>query len=55
MASSDAHHENDLGCCFTEFDAEIHDARDLVRAIRNRRTVPCEAAAEEALEVLFSR
>jgi predicted metal-dependent phosphoesterase TrpH len=54
MASSDAHHEDHLGCCFTEFDSEIRTTRDLVRAIRNRRSVPCEATAEEALEALFS-
>jgi predicted metal-dependent phosphoesterase TrpH len=38
LGNSDAHHENTLGCCFTEFDAEIHDAASLVRAIRERRT-----------------
>jgi predicted metal-dependent phosphoesterase TrpH len=58
LASSDAHHEDYLGCCFTEFDAEIHGNRDLVMAIRRRRTIPYEAltiSADEGLEEVLSR
>jgi predicted metal-dependent phosphoesterase TrpH len=39
LASSDAHHEDSLGCCFTEFSGEIHTMRDLIAAIRSRRTI----------------
>jgi predicted metal-dependent phosphoesterase TrpH len=42
LGSSDAHHEDNLGCCHTEFDAEIRNIRDLVIAIRQHKTVPCE-------------
>src|SRR6266542_4511710 len=34
LGSSDAHHEDTLGVCYTEFDAAIRDVRDLVEAIR---------------------
>jgi hypothetical protein len=58
MASSDGHHENDLGCCYTEIDAEIHNNRDLVMAIRRHRTVPYETltiSADLGLEPALSR
>jgi predicted metal-dependent phosphoesterase TrpH len=37
LGSSDAHHEDVLGVCYTEFDATIRDAHDLVEAIRSRK------------------
>jgi predicted metal-dependent phosphoesterase TrpH len=37
LGSSDAHSEDVLGVCYTEFDAVIRDGRDLVEAIRGRR------------------
>jgi predicted metal-dependent phosphoesterase TrpH len=50
VGSSDAHHENDLGVCYTEFDADIRDNRDLVEAIRARRATARDrlAAAGQA-------
>ena len=42
LASSDAHHENSLGCCTTQFDVPIRNNRDLVAAIRRRRAAPAE-------------
>jgi predicted metal-dependent phosphoesterase TrpH len=44
LGSSDAHHENTLGVCYTEFATIIHNAADLVAAIRGRRTTPRERA-----------
>jgi predicted metal-dependent phosphoesterase TrpH len=44
LGSSDAHHEDVLGFCFTEFEASIRDVRDLVEAIRQRRATPHERA-----------
>ena len=41
--SSDAHHEQTLGCCFTEFAAVIRDYPDLVRAIREQKSTPRES------------
>jgi predicted metal-dependent phosphoesterase TrpH len=38
LGSSDAHHEDVLGLCYTEFEGTIRDDRDLVDAIRHRRT-----------------
>ena len=38
LGSSDAHHEDVLGVCYTEFEGTIRDIRDLVDAIRERRT-----------------
>jgi predicted metal-dependent phosphoesterase TrpH len=37
LGNSDAHHEDTLGVCYTEFDAPVRDNRDLVEAIRGRR------------------
>jgi predicted metal-dependent phosphoesterase TrpH len=39
LGNSDAHHEDTLGVCYTEFDAAVRDNRDLVQAIRGRRGV----------------
>jgi predicted metal-dependent phosphoesterase TrpH len=47
MGSSDAHHEDVLGVCYTEFDATIRTLPDLVAAIRGRR-----ATARERVPVL---
>jgi predicted metal-dependent phosphoesterase TrpH len=38
LGSSDAHSEEVLGVCYTEFDAPIRTMPDLVRAIRERRS-----------------
>jgi predicted metal-dependent phosphoesterase TrpH len=42
LGSSDAHHESVLGVCYTEFEGTIRDIRDLVEAIRSRRSTPCD-------------
>src|SRR4051794_19684181 len=42
LGSSDAHHEDVLGCCYTDFAAPIASMPDLVNAIRGRRAVACE-------------
>jgi predicted metal-dependent phosphoesterase TrpH len=47
LGNSDAHHEDVLGVCWTEFPAAVRTAADLVEAIRGRRTVPRERAGEE--------
>ncbi len=44
LGSSDAHHEDVLGFCFTEFSMPIHSMKDLVRAIREKRSTPHERA-----------
>ena len=44
LGSSDAHHEDTLGVCYTEFDAAIRDVRDLVEAIRGRKAAARERA-----------
>jgi predicted metal-dependent phosphoesterase TrpH len=44
LGSSDAHHEDVLGFCFTEFEGTIRDLSDLVDAIRQRRATPRERA-----------
>jgi predicted metal-dependent phosphoesterase TrpH len=38
LGSSDAHHEKVLGVCFTQFAADIRNNRDLVQAIRARKS-----------------
>jgi predicted metal-dependent phosphoesterase TrpH len=45
IGSSDAHCEETLGYCYTEFSATIRDGRDLVEAIRSRRTTARERIA----------
>jgi predicted metal-dependent phosphoesterase TrpH len=47
LGNSDAHHEDTLGVCYTEFDAVIRDNRDLVEAIRARRAVAHDRRAVE--------
>jgi predicted metal-dependent phosphoesterase TrpH len=42
LGSSDAHDEETLGCCYTDFDAVIRDGPDLVHAIRGRRATARE-------------
>ena len=42
LGSSDAHAEEVLGICYTEFEVIIKDARDLVDAIRARRATAHE-------------
>jgi predicted metal-dependent phosphoesterase TrpH len=51
LGSSDAHQEDVLGICYTEFATPVRDARDLVEAIRSRQTTACERdPAENASE-----
>jgi predicted metal-dependent phosphoesterase TrpH len=45
LGSSDAHHEDVLGVCFTEFEGTVRDMRDLVEAIRGRRATARDRAA----------
>jgi predicted metal-dependent phosphoesterase TrpH len=40
LGNSDAHHEDVLGYCFTEFPAGVQTITDIVEAIRSRRTTP---------------
>ncbi len=42
LGSSDAHQEEVLGVCYTDFEATIRNGRDLVHAIRSGRLVACE-------------
>jgi predicted metal-dependent phosphoesterase TrpH len=42
LGSSDAHDEEVLGSCFTEFEANIRDMQGLVEAIRGRKGKACE-------------
>jgi predicted metal-dependent phosphoesterase TrpH len=46
LGNSDAHHEDTLGCCCTEFAADVRTAADLVAAIRGRKAAPREWAGE---------
>jgi predicted metal-dependent phosphoesterase TrpH len=49
VGNSDAHHEDVLGCCCTEFPAPVRSSADLVAALRTRRAVPRECAAGQAV------
>jgi predicted metal-dependent phosphoesterase TrpH len=40
LGNSDAHEIDVVGCCHTEFDAEIRTMSDLVRAIKSRKCRP---------------
>lgn len=40
LGNSDAHEIDVVGCCYTQFDAEIRTMPDLVRAIRYRKGKP---------------
>jgi hypothetical protein len=42
MGSSDAHREETVGVCYTEFPDTIRRMSDVVAAIRGRRTIPHE-------------
>jgi predicted metal-dependent phosphoesterase TrpH len=42
LGNSDAHREDVVGCCWTEFGVPVRDARELVAAIRSRQTTPGE-------------
>jgi predicted metal-dependent phosphoesterase TrpH len=46
VGNSDAHREEVLGCCCTEFPGPVRTSADLVAAIRGRRTVPRERAGQ---------
>jgi predicted metal-dependent phosphoesterase TrpH len=39
LGNSDSHHPATVGCCYTEFDADIRTSADLVTAIRVRKGV----------------
>src|SRR3989442_16025623 len=45
LGSSDAHHEELLGACYSEFEAAIRTAGDLVKAIRSRPVIARDRAA----------
>jgi predicted metal-dependent phosphoesterase TrpH len=45
LGNSDAHSSDMLGVCYTDFAATVRDARDLVEAIRSRKTVPRDRLA----------
>jgi len=42
LGNSDSHDPATVGCCYTDFDAEIRTARDLVKAIRERKGIARE-------------
>jgi predicted metal-dependent phosphoesterase TrpH len=44
LGCSDAHHEDVLGFCYTDFDVPVHSMADLVSAIRGRRSTAHERA-----------
>jgi predicted metal-dependent phosphoesterase TrpH len=46
LGSSDAHHEDHLALCYTEFQAKIHTAADLATAIRERRSKAIDRVAK---------
>jgi predicted metal-dependent phosphoesterase TrpH len=46
LGSSDAHHEDVLGVCYTDFEGDITTTADLVRAIRERRAAARERGRE---------
>jgi predicted metal-dependent phosphoesterase TrpH len=45
LGNSDAHRIETLGCCCTEFATPVRDLRDLVAAIRARKTAPLDRTA----------
>jgi predicted metal-dependent phosphoesterase TrpH len=45
VGSSDAHHEDVLGVCYTVFDAAIRNDDDLVAALRSGRSTPRDRRA----------
>jgi hypothetical protein len=47
LGNSDAHAEEVLGVCYTEFDAIIRTMSDLVAAIRGRRAVAHDSRVPE--------
>src|SRR5262249_8125023 len=49
LGSSDAHDEEILGFCYTQFARPIRDVADLVEAIRSRQLTAHERASAEAL------
>jgi predicted metal-dependent phosphoesterase TrpH len=44
LGCSDAHHEDTLAACFTDFDADVRTTRDLVEAIRARKATAHDRA-----------
>ncbi len=47
LGSSDAHHEDTLGCCYTEFPDTLRSIKDVVQAIRDRKTAAHERGAAD--------
>jgi predicted metal-dependent phosphoesterase TrpH len=47
LGNSDAHREDAVGACYTDFTASIRDMADLVEAIRSRRAVAHDRLADE--------
>jgi predicted metal-dependent phosphoesterase TrpH len=45
IGSSDAHQEEVVGCCYTEFPHAIRDQRDLIEALRSGQSRPRERSA----------
>jgi predicted metal-dependent phosphoesterase TrpH len=45
LGNSDAHHEDVLGICYTEFATPVHSSAELVAAIRGRQTTPRQRTA----------
>lgn len=49
LGSSDAHRDQVLGFCYSDFDAEISDSESLVAAIRSRRVRACAGTTAMAV------
>jgi predicted metal-dependent phosphoesterase TrpH len=47
LGNSDAHHEDTLGCCYTEFPDTVRTIKDVVEAIRDRQTTAHERGAAD--------
>jgi predicted metal-dependent phosphoesterase TrpH len=47
LGSSDAHQEETLAACYTVFEGAIRDGRDLIEAIRSRRSTAHDRLEEE--------
>jgi predicted metal-dependent phosphoesterase TrpH len=47
LGSSDAHHLETVGICYTQFEAAIRTSRDLIQAIRSRRAIAVDATTKD--------
>jgi predicted metal-dependent phosphoesterase TrpH len=50
LGNSDAHVEDKVGTCYTEFAEPIRDLRDLIDALRGRATTPHDRVLEAGVE-----